>query len=108
MFDAITDAVASLNNIYVISLLVLTSAALLLYDYLSVSDWPAHVGYALFSVATFLLAPYGWTGSIVAGLVVWVFLSALHWKLLYRYLSSNENGLSLEEPSSTGNMPAPQ
>jgi hypothetical protein len=89
MFDVITDLVASLNNVYVISALVLAAVLLILFDYVSTTDWPAHVGYICFALAVFLLAPYGWLGSIVCGVGTWAILWFLHWKLLYKFLSDD-------------------
>ena len=70
---------------------VIMGVICVLVDYLFPTDWPAHVGYVLFALATFFAADLAglsplWSAVVGAG--TWLFFAFLHRTLLGELLDN--------------------
>lgn len=81
--------------------LVVIAAICVLVDYFFPTDWPAHVGYVLFALATFFAADMLGlppVASVLVGSAMWLSLALLHRSFLGQLLE-NATGTPAADPS---------
>ena len=82
----LNDLLINLNDWHAPAILSVLGGLLILADYYFDADVPAHVGYACFAFAAFLLGPATLRESLLIALLVWSLLLNLHFMLLRRFL----------------------
>ena len=82
------DLFLFLNQPTVLWSLLIASIVLVLIDYLFPVDWPAYIGYALFSVFINAIVPLSPAESLVSMIVCFVFILVLHEFIFARFLTN--------------------
>lgn len=105
MADQVFEIIDTLRHFHVPEILAVLGALLVLIDYFFPTDWPAHVGYVLFSAAMFFVAyMYGLApvSALAVSLGLWLLLSLLHRALLHEYLENAPGTPGYEAEQSEG------
>lgn len=91
------ELLIDLNDWHAPAVLAVVGGLLILADYLFDTDIPAHIGYACFAVAAFLMGPASLRDSFFVAALVWSLLINVHFLVLRRFLERDVDEVS--EPS---------
>ncbi len=99
------DLLFTLNQPTVLLALFGGSILLILIDYLFPVDWPAYIGYVLFSIFIGATVPLNLTFSLISMLAVFSLMLTLHKAVFSRYLT-NAPKWERQRMAVAGNEPA--